>query len=353
MKAQQTTSTRTVTIAVMGTTGSGKSTFINLVSGSDLKVSNHLGSCTEEVAESDDFELDGRTLRLLDTPGFDDTDRSEFETLKKIATSLEYQYRNGIILHGIIYLHRISDNRMGGASTRSFRLFRKLCGDDVMTNVIIVTNMWSKVSFHEGEMRELQLTTDDRFFKPAMDRGARIFRHDHTAPCALDILRHILHNNPRPLAIQRELVNEQKHICDSEAGREVNHRLRAFTRKCTEDMISLKAELQEVMKERDEKAEKELSDELQKLTTGLARAKDELAMLTSDHYAEEGTMADRDREVRKPGHWNRIRSAAYLAVGHKSPKPQGKVENVKEFAGVSFSAAANVRIVIHHKSTSL
>jgi len=93
--------------SVMGATGSGKSTvsctvcdsflalkpsqFINLVSGSNLKFSNRLGSCTQEVTESDKFELDDRTVRLLDTPGFDDTDRSEVETLKKIAASLECQ----------------------------------------------------------------------------------------------------------------------------------------------------------------------------------------------------------------------------------------------------------------------
>ena len=65
--------------------------FINLVSGSNLRVSSRLGSCTEEVIESKDFELGGRTIRLLDTPGFDDTDRSEVETLRKIASTLEYQ----------------------------------------------------------------------------------------------------------------------------------------------------------------------------------------------------------------------------------------------------------------------
>ena len=250
-------------------------------------------------------------------------------------------------MHGVVYLHRISDNRMGGASTRSFRLFRSLCGDDVLENVVIVTNMWSKVSIQEGGMREQQLITDDRFFKPAMDRGARIFRHDHTVSCALDILRPILDNKPRPLAIQRELVNEHKHICDSGAGREVNHRLRAFTRKCTEDMNSLKAELVEVIRERDEKAERELSSELQKLTIGLARAKDQLAVLTSDLRGEDGTTAtESDSEFKKPGGWERVRDT-YL--GRKSPKPQGKIENVKETAGVGSSA---MRIVIHHKSVS-
>lgn len=65
--------------------------FINIASGSKLKVSDHLASCTEEVTESNDFQLSGRMVRLLDTPGFDDTDGSEAEILRKIATSLEYQ----------------------------------------------------------------------------------------------------------------------------------------------------------------------------------------------------------------------------------------------------------------------
>jgi hypothetical protein len=217
-----------------------------------------------------------------------------------------------------------------------------------MTNVVIVTNMWSKVCLYEGAMREQQLVTDNRFFKPAMDRGARIFRHDHTVSSALDILRPILDNYPRPLAIQRELVTERKHFRDSEAGREVNHRLRAFARRCSEDIISMRAELEAVIRGRDEKAEKELADELQKLMTGLAHAKDELAMLASDYCAEEG-MPISGPDVEKSSQWNKVRGA-YLGVGSKIPVPQDKVENFKEVADVRLSP---MRIVIHHKSTSV
>lgn len=227
-------------------------------------------------------------------------------------------------MHGVVYLHRISDNRMGGTATRSFRFFRKICGDDVMSNVVIVTNMWSKVGSREGATREQQLMTDDRFFKPAIDRGARIFRHDHTSSSALDILRPILDNHPQPFAIQRELVNEFRHLCDTEAGREVNHSLRTFTRKCTEDMISLKAELEVAMRQRDKKAEDESLAELQKLTTGLARAKEELALLTLEHRAQMNT-----------------------SFRPKSSQPQIKVENIKE--GRANRSPAAGRIVIHHK----
>jgi hypothetical protein len=225
-----------------------------------------------------------------------------------------------------------------------------------MTNVVIVTNMWSKVGSYEGGMREQQLITDDRFFKPAMDRGARIFRHEHTVASALDILRHVLDNNPRPLAIQRELVNERRPFWDSAAGREVNHRLRAFTRKCSEDIISMRAELEAVVRMRDEKAEKELLDELQKLTSGLARARDDLAMLASDQYGEDIPVSGPD--IEKPSQWDKVRGA-YLVAGHKNSvfvfqdkntASQDKIENVKEVADGGMSS---VRIVIHHKSTSV
>ena len=49
---------------------------INSVSGSDLPVGGSLESCTSEVKLSRRFELDGRTVELIDTPGFDDSDKS-------------------------------------------------------------------------------------------------------------------------------------------------------------------------------------------------------------------------------------------------------------------------------------
>ena len=44
-----------------------------------------LESCTAEVQVADEFTLDGRTVTLIDTPGFDDTTKSDTEILKIIA----------------------------------------------------------------------------------------------------------------------------------------------------------------------------------------------------------------------------------------------------------------------------
>lgn len=94
--------------SVMGATGSGKSTvcytlrallrtyqmsprlaqFINLVAGSNLDVGRGLKSCTNTVQVAEAFRLDGRPIVLIDTPGFNDTTKSDTEILRTIVAFL-------------------------------------------------------------------------------------------------------------------------------------------------------------------------------------------------------------------------------------------------------------------------
>ena len=69
----------------MGATGSGKTSFVNLVSGSDFRVGRGLKSCTNVVQVSKPFELDDKPIVLIDTPGFDDTHKSDIDILRIIA----------------------------------------------------------------------------------------------------------------------------------------------------------------------------------------------------------------------------------------------------------------------------
>jgi len=62
--------------------------FVNLVSGSNLTVGDELESCTNAVQSGRPFDLDGRRVVLVDTPGFDDTVRSDVDVLNMIATFL-------------------------------------------------------------------------------------------------------------------------------------------------------------------------------------------------------------------------------------------------------------------------
>ena len=157
--------------------------------------------------------------------------------------SLVYRYQNGKKLAGVIYIHRISDFRMGGISTRNFKMFRELCGDSTLKNVVLVTNMWGEVSKEVGEAREAELAREDIFFKPVMEKGARLLRHDNTVESTQEILRSIIGNQPRSLRIQRELVDEKKDISQTAAGAELNRDLLQQAEKHRLEMIVLQDEM--------------------------------------------------------------------------------------------------------------
>ena len=50
-----------------------------------MQVGTGLRSCTSTVNESRVFEMEGLPIRLIDTPGFDDTTVSDTDILKLIA----------------------------------------------------------------------------------------------------------------------------------------------------------------------------------------------------------------------------------------------------------------------------
>ena len=63
--------------------------FVNLASGSNLPVATDSELCTTEVQLSDEFTLDGKTVILIDTPGFNNTSTTDTEILKKIRPFLK------------------------------------------------------------------------------------------------------------------------------------------------------------------------------------------------------------------------------------------------------------------------
>lgn len=122
------------------------------------------------------------------------------------------RFKGDVKLAGVLYFHRISDIRMGGISTKNFGMFRKLFGDKVLRNVVIVTNRWGEVDPRVGERREAELAGDHLFFKPVLAKGARIARHHGTVPSAEAIIRLILENPPLPLRTQEDLMVKCIHL---------------------------------------------------------------------------------------------------------------------------------------------
>lgn len=62
--------------------------FISLVSESNLDVGRGLQSCTNAVQMAGAFNLDRRRVVLIDTPGFNDTTKSDTEILRTIVAFL-------------------------------------------------------------------------------------------------------------------------------------------------------------------------------------------------------------------------------------------------------------------------
>ncbi|RXW18923.1 hypothetical protein EST38_g6933 [Candolleomyces aberdarensis] len=234
----------------MGPTGSGKSTvslleftsrfissslghllltaltlgrqFINLATQSPnkLQVGRSRSPCTDTVERADPFDLEGRRVVLFDTPGFDDTNMTETEILRIIALELEKQYRKGQTLHGIIYVHRISDFYVNGLAKTNLGTFRKLCGDSSLQNVVIMTNMWSRLhSEPEGRRRAAELASTDDFFKPAIAEGAVMVHHmQSTVESARTMIRQVLKNHPIVLNAHEEIVDQHESINETGMG---------------------------------------------------------------------------------------------------------------------------------------
>ena len=163
-------------------------------------------------------------------------------------------------------------------------MFRELCGDSTLKNVALVTNMWSEVSPKDGQDRESTLSS--RFFKPAIDKGARMVRHHNTAQSAHDIIRKIVENHPIALQIQREVVDEHKDIVNTAAGEVVNGELNELIRKYDAELKKLREDMEQASKKRDEELRRELEEDSRVMQKQMEKAKKDSEEMASGFAAE-------------------------------------------------------------------
>ncbi|QRV92923.1 50S ribosome-binding GTPase [Ceratobasidium sp. AG-Ba] len=251
-----------VLIALCGATGTGKSTFINDASGSKLPVGHTQISCTEQVIFAKEFMLDGREIRLIDTPGFDDTNVSDTEILERIGTFLKLTHNEGQLLNGIIYMHRITDNRVGGVSRRNFRVFRELCGPKALENVLITTNMWHDPPEEAELAREDELKQSDLFFKPVLAKGARMARYIRSdgPESAHKIIRLLMRNTPKPTYLGEALADGVP-LGDTNPGKVLNEEMQKLLDKQKAEIEELRREMQDAIQRRDKEHQEELAIE--------------------------------------------------------------------------------------------
>ncbi|KDR82126.1 hypothetical protein GALMADRAFT_90708 [Galerina marginata CBS 339.88] len=222
-----------IVIALMGPTGSGKSNIIDKLTGAigDGELAGRgLKSYTTKpnALRINGHHIYGDQIVLLDTPGFDDTTRTDIQILEMISEWLVNAYKEKVTLAGIVYLHRITDNRMSGAPHRNLRLFGKLCGEKAAANVVLVTTMWDKVKGDVGKMREDDLT--EHYWNKMIENHARSDRFYNTSDSAWAIIESVIVRRIEgvPLLLQEEMVDYHRELKETSAAQQLYTQLQVL-----------------------------------------------------------------------------------------------------------------------------
>ena len=78
-------------------------------------------------------------IHLIDSPGFDDDSTDDVDILHNIAEYLNTTYKLKERLAGVLYLHDITKNKMGGSGTRNIRMLEKMIGMDKFKYCTVLT----------------------------------------------------------------------------------------------------------------------------------------------------------------------------------------------------------------------
>jgi hypothetical protein len=194
--------------------------------------------------------------------------------------AIPHRPETGGKLIGILYFHPISDRKMGGAARRNFNMFQKICGDKALPNVVLVTNMWGAVSSHVAQQREDELKQSNLFFKPALEKGAKITRHLGDRGSAERIIRSLLNNHPLPLLIQEEL-EQGKELINTSAAMELSRELHDQMEEHEAKARGLAEQRGQGKGRKDERMKKELKARIDQLKEKTKKLKSEAKRLAS------------------------------------------------------------------------
>ncbi|KIW19791.1 hypothetical protein PV08_00366 [Exophiala spinifera] len=242
-----------VFIAVLGLTGSGKSTFINRCVGSDVaRAGSDLSSITQKP-EVYTLRHRGVSIELIDTPGFDDTNISDVDRLQELALYLTSMYKQKTNLTAIIYLHDIRSERVGGVALKNIHILQDLTGIDNFNAITVATNFWTDPPAERSLEHERILKSEPKFFGAMIQANAEYWRlqmteSDGRSDCLALIDQVTRHKLPvSALSIQYELVDLGLPFIETQAGRRVYQELLESNKESLEKIKELETRLNETL----------------------------------------------------------------------------------------------------------
>ena len=213
---------------------------------------------------------------LIDTPGFDDSTRTDSEILSEIARLLTAQYQLGVQLKGVVYIHRITDIRYSRSAIKTFEIFKKVVGPDALKNVLLITSRWAEVDQATGSDRERQLK--EKFWAYMIARGSNMSRFHGDRDSAVALASQLICKDTVILGLQKELVDQGKKLDETVAGFYVSDNLEKLEQQYEQELQALERLKQELV-ESDRQMKRQIQRDWEMEQARLRRAQEEQVSL--------------------------------------------------------------------------
>lgn len=145
-------------------------------------------------------------MGLIDTPGFDDGDRTDEDIFESLADWLNQSYIKGQRLNALVYLHRLIANREKGSDLRNLKVFKKLCGEENFDKIVLGITWWDQIDPQTAFAREHMLCDTPEFWGDMVSKGARVERIPHDKVQCIQLLLASAKNESTTLRIQEEMA---------------------------------------------------------------------------------------------------------------------------------------------------
>jgi hypothetical protein len=262
---------------------------------------------------------------LIDTPGFDDTFRTDAQILEEINRCLALCFHKNAKVTGVLYVHAITEERMRGSAMTNLRMFRQVVGMDNMHHCRMVTTKWSRQDKELSKKRIGELSNTEEFWKPLVEKGAQIVRFHDSVDSAKQIIEPLAYADRFHMNLVKEYNIEKKDLRDTGAGKEVCDQIESVKKAHKEELDLLRQEWDDASKAKDVKMQKmieaerkRLEDEMQAMKDGqeLLRKKLEDEKKEIEAKVEEDRLTRlRDKERRKKAAWQWTARGAAALVG--------------------------------------
>lgn len=224
------------------------------------------------------YNIPGTDIHLLDSPGFDDRNRTDTEILAMISSFLEdcHSGRDDII--GCLYVHPITSAKMTRSAMTNLRMFKNIIGMDKMTHVRLVTTKWSLQPKGVLEDHERDLASNADFWQPLIKRGAESVRFADSFESAMEIIRPLVHGHAfKPHLLEERLKGTT--IPQTEAGQVVNDKVEEAVKAGKRQVEELEKEWKDAMNAKEIEWAKQLREEQRVQQAELDRALDEVEQM--------------------------------------------------------------------------